>query len=117
MRTEEVTMSKTVEEDYREGDTRLTETEMRKRLALYRDPAITDELYTFGNMMIEKAVERFKGLDSKAAAIAAYSIGIITLLVSTQAGWTKVLQAWAILPIFSALSAFVSAACAVSALW
>jgi hypothetical protein len=110
-------MSKALEKEYCDGDSRLTETELRKRLALYTDPAITDELYDFGKMMVEKAVERFKGLDTKAAAIAAYSIGIITLLASTQTAWVKALQVLAVLPIFSAIAAFVSAAYAVSALW
>lgn len=110
-------MSEVLAREYCVGDSRLTEKEMRKRLASYTDTAITDELYGFGEMMVEKAVDRFKGLDTKAAAIAAYSIGIITLLVSTQGSWVSTLRGWAVFPILSALAAFISAACAVSALW
>src|SRR5882762_5242795 len=111
-------MTKEIKKDEHSApDSRLTESDVREILASYKDTAVTDELYRFGQVMVEKALERFKGLDTKATAIAAYSIGIITLLVSTQTTWARTLQAWAILPVFSGLNAFLSAACAVSALW
>lgn len=102
---------------YRDGDPRLTETEVRKRLASYNDTAVTDELYTFGTRMVDKALERFKGLDTKAVAVAAYSIGIITLLVSSKATQEAGLGWMVVFPLGSAIAAFVAAACAVSALW
>lgn len=110
-------MSNKTGDQFSERDSRLTESDVREILASYKDAAVTDELYRFGQVMVEKALERFKSLDTKATAIAAYSIGIITLLVSTQTTWAKTLQAWAFLPVFCGLTAFISAACAVSALW
>jgi hypothetical protein len=67
--------------------------------------------------MVDKALERFRSLDTKAAAIAAYSIGVITLLVSTKATQTAGLGWLVVFPLGSAIAAFVSAACAVSAFW
>jgi len=91
--------------------------EVRERLAAYQEPKITDELYDFGKMLITETLDRVKALDNKAAAIAAYSVGLITLLVSTRANWSTGLHAWAAgLPLCGGVAAFFAALYAVSAL-
>jgi hypothetical protein len=90
-------------------NTRLTDGEVRARLALIPDKAVADEIYSFGSRMVDRTLERFKNLDTKAAAIGAYSIGIITLLVSSVEEWRLSLMIAAVL-------AFISAAFAVSSL-
>jgi hypothetical protein len=97
---------------------RLSEDAIRQRLASYKSPEVTNELYAFGKMMVDEVVDRFKSLDTKATAIAAYSIGLITILVSTRASWrsaTHPLVGYA--PLVSGAIAFASAAVAVSTLW
>ena len=70
-------------------NTKLSDAEVKARLASYKSSEVTDELYDFGKMMIDEAIDRFKSLDTKATAIAAYSIGLITILVSTQTVWAR----------------------------
>jgi hypothetical protein len=58
-------------------------------------------------VLLNEAVARVSRLDTKASYIAAYSIGIITLLVSTSSGWaTRIHIIW--LPIASGVVAFLS---------
>ena len=66
---------------------RLTEAIVRQRLASYQESRITDELYDFGKMLMNEALDRVKTLDTKAATIAGYSVGLITLLTATRATW------------------------------
>jgi hypothetical protein len=94
----------------------LNEAEVRKRLGSYTATAVTDELYDFGKMMVDEAIDRFKTLDSKATAIAAYALALITFLASQTTSATT--HSWATyVPIASAIVAFSAAAIAVSALW
>ena len=98
--------------------TKLSDDEVKRRLGLYKDSEVTNELYDFGKMMVDEAVDRFKTLDSKATAIAAYAIGLITILVSTQTVWTNTAHLWAIYAtLASGIIAFAAAAFGVSALW
>lgn len=91
-----------------------TEAEIRERLVSYEDTGVTDELYDFGKMLVAEAVERNSRLETKATAIAAYSIGIITLLASSYGNWSKAVHSWIIpIPFFGALAAFVAAIYAV----
>jgi hypothetical protein len=97
--------------------TRLNDAEVKARLTSYKSSEVTDELYDFGKMMIDEAIDRFKSLDTKATAIAAYSIGLITILASTQSIWTKA-HSWVVyIPPASGLIALAAAAFAISALW
>src|SRR5260370_27001774 len=97
--------------------TQLTEQDVRKRLAVYQDPSVTDELYAFGQMLIHDAVERLSKSDTKAGAIAAYSGGLIALLVATSPSWAIHLKSWhALLPLTAVLSLFLSAIFAVSSI-
>lgn len=97
--------------------TRLSDAQVKARLMSYKPSEVTDELYDFGKMMIDEAIDRFKSLDTKATAIAAYSIGLITILVSTQTVWMKA-HSWAVyVPPASGLIALAAAAFAISCLW
>lgn len=89
----------------------LSNNEIRERLASYSDPKITDQLYEVGKSLVAENLDRVKTLDNKAASIAAYSIGLITLLVSTRSGWAGATRTWTTgLPICAGIAAF-SAAC------
>jgi hypothetical protein len=97
--------------------TSLNDDEVKARLMSYTSLEVTEELYGFGKMMIDEAIDRFKSLDAKATAIAAYSIGVITIFVSTQSIWTKA-TSWALYaPPVSGLMALAAAAFAISSLW
>lgn len=94
--------------------TNLTEQDVRKRLASYEDSTVTDELYTFGKMLTDDAIERLSKSDAKAGAIAAYSGGLIALLASTSPMWATHLNSRQIaVPVFALLSLFLSAALSV----
>lgn len=67
----------------------LTEKEVRERLEIAEDPEIIDELYDFGRSLANHVAEDILRIDSKAASLAAYSGGVLTLLVSTMGVWTK----------------------------
>ena len=98
-------------------NTKLSDAEVKARLASYKSSEVTDELYDFGKMMIDEAIDRFKSLDTKATAIAAYSIGLITILVSTQTVWARA-HSWAVYaPPVGGLIALGAASFAISALW
>lgn len=97
--------------------TSLNDDEVKGRLISYESSEVTDELYDFGKMMIDEAIDRFKSLDAKATAIAAYSIGVITILVSTQTIWTKATSWTLYVPPVSGLIALAAAAFAISSLW
>lgn len=66
---------------------RLSEKDVRDRLALCTDTNVIDELYIFGQMMLKETVTRVRLMDTKAASMAAYGGAIVTLLVSTSAAW------------------------------
>lgn len=88
---------------------KLSEEEVNKRLQSYDNEGVTDELYDFGKMLVNELIERNNKLDTKAASMAAYAIGIITLLTSTYAGWSKVHYSLGIpFPLLGALTAFVA---------
>jgi len=70
----------------------LTLDEVKTRLSSYSDNQVTDELYTFGEALVSDAVDRIAKLDSKASALAAYSGGIVTILISTSGLWGKLLH-------------------------
>jgi hypothetical protein len=91
------------------------EADVRSRIESYEDSGVTDELYDFGKMLVAEALDRNSRLETKAAAIAAYAIGIITLLVSSYVSWGKAVHSLVIpVPIFGAFAAFVAAAYAVT---
>ncbi|SRR6266446_5456918 len=95
----------------------LTEDEVIARLGEVKIPEVTDELYSFGEMMVDEVVDRLKTLETKATWIAAYSIGLITILVSLQVKWTGTFHPWALSALaLSGAIAFAAAATAVSAL-
>jgi hypothetical protein len=66
---------------------KLKEDEVKKRLESCTSSGVVDELYDFGKTLVSDIVERHNRLEGKAATIAAYSIGVITLLASTYGNW------------------------------
>lgn len=93
--------------------------EAKERLKIVERSAVasevTNEIYDFGKMLVSEAVARVSRLDTKAASVAAYAIGMITLLVSTSSAWASRMNiAW--LPIFVGAVAFLSAVFGVIAL-
>jgi hypothetical protein len=98
---------------------KLKQEEVRERLESYShsDTGVTDELYDFGKMLVAEVIDRNNRLETKAAAIAAYSIGIITLLASTYGSWSKVVLSIGLpIPVFGAIAALVATICAVRGL-
>jgi hypothetical protein len=68
---------------------RLTEAEVKERLESYEDESITEELYGFGKMLVQDAVNRLNSADAKAAGVAAYCGGLLTVLSATFSIWSK----------------------------
>lgn len=92
---------------------KLKESEVRQRLESYTDPGVTEELYEFGRMLVTDITERTSHLETKAASIAAYSLGIITLLASTYSIWIGKVSTIGIL--IGVIAAFTATVYAVSA--
>ena len=96
---------------------KLNEATVIERLKAYHDERVTDELYDFGKMLMAEMIDRNKGLETKAASMAAYSIGIITLLASTFGIWShKVHSILVPLPVFAGVLAFIATCFAIRAL-
>lgn len=68
---------------------RLDDKEVRKRLTFCPDGEVTDEIYTFGQRLLDQAIENLRRIEAKAASVAAYSGGVITILVSSAAAWSR----------------------------
>lgn len=66
--------------------------EIKDRLASYEDPKTTEDLYDFGEMLINEGVERAHWLDLKAGVLAGFSGAIVALLLSTFSNWKSALQ-------------------------
>src|SRR2546421_3798139 len=95
----------------------LTEKQVLDRLRSVDKSDVTDELYGFGRMMVDDVLDRLKSIETKGTWIAAYSIGLITILVSIQAKWPGAFNSWAVSAMaLSAAVAFAAAATAASAL-
>jgi len=93
---------------------RLSEPEVRERLGLCLDSNVIDEVYSFGQLMLNATVETTRILDSKAASMAAYGGAIVTLLVSTTGGWVHLGNTWTlIIAAIAAISGFGAAIFAV----
>ena len=76
----------------------LTDNEVATRLESYGDNKdVTDELYGFGTMMLNDSVARIGKMDTKAAALAAYSGALIAVLAATRDLWTKMQHAQVVL--------------------
>lgn len=64
---------------------RLTEAEVKRRLAACESADCVDELYSFGLMMVNESLDTLHRLDAKAYAIAGYSGATLTALLSVAA--------------------------------
>lgn len=88
---------------------RLTEQEVRKRLAVCKQTEVIDEVYTFGQMLLNEAITNFRGLDTKAGSLAAYGAAIVTLLVSSSKTWLGLGNRWtAVFGLLAGLTAFLA---------
>ena len=82
---------------------RLDEAEVRNRLVLAKgNPAVVDELYNFGLLLLKEAAEDIRRLDTKAAAMAGYSGAVVTVLISSVSLWRGLLSPFATLFVFIA---------------
>lgn len=94
----------------------LTDNEITARLESYDDPKVTDELYGFGTMMLQDSVARMGKMDAKAAALAAYSGGLITVLVATRDVWMRLQHAQAVLITIAAALLLLGAGAAIASM-
>ena len=95
----------------------LSKEEVKRRLALYENDEVTQELYGFGTMLINNAVQRLSRINTTAGLTAAYCAGLITILTSTATVWTKGIGPWErLLPIGAAAIAGLAAALAISSM-
>ncbi len=93
---------------------RLSEEEVRRRIALCTKTDVVDEVYTFAQMLLKETVTRVRLIDTKAASMAAYGGAIVTLLFSTSGTWSHLGDKWTVIIAAAAgLSAFVAAVLAV----
>jgi len=94
------------------------EDEVQSRLGSYNDDEVTAQLYDFGRMMLQDATDRMAKWDSKGTAIVAYSGAVITVLVSTQAIWSRQLDTVAVwLLLASGVAAAIAGFAAVHSLF
>jgi hypothetical protein len=75
-------------------NTRLSEEEVLERLKLCEDPAIVDEVYTFGQTLEKETIDQIRTVESKATSFAAYGAAIVTLLVSSSSIWSGLGNRW-----------------------
>jgi hypothetical protein len=61
------------------GDS-LSKDEVKRLVYLYKDPGITNELYTFGTMLLSEIQQRSGQIDAKAGTVLAWSTGILAFL-------------------------------------
>ena len=98
-------------------NTQLSEATVRQRLASYKDPTVTDELYGFGQALVHDAIDRLSKSDTKAGAMAAYNGALLALLASTASIWTVHLHSWQrISPILAVACLFFAAMFAISSI-
>jgi hypothetical protein len=74
----------------------LDEKEVRRRLESYTDAKVTDELYDFGRLLLQDAIDRIAKSDSSAFGVAAYCGGLIAVVVSSLSAWRVGFDPWAI---------------------
>jgi hypothetical protein len=97
--------------------TDLSKEEVKRRLTLYEDNEVTEELYRFGTMLIHDAVDNLSKINGTAGATAAYCAGLITILISTATVWSNGIGLWErFLPIGAVVIAGFAAALAISSM-
>jgi hypothetical protein len=70
----------------------LTKDDVKELIYSYEQPQVTDELYTFGAMLLNEVQERSGQIDSKAAVILGWATGILAFLFtqfSSESGWVN----------------------------
>ena len=83
--------------------------DIKKRIQNSGDDVI-EELYSFGEKLVSDAVDRLAKSDNKAAAIAAYCGGLVTLALSTSPIWGKYLSLYSSIFVVTALLCLIVAA-------
>jgi MFS family permease len=95
--------------------TKISEEDVRMRLASYTDASVTNELYSFGTMLLDDGVDRLGKSDTKASAIAGYAGALIAVLASTAGIWRTHTHSWHLLfPVAAIIALFLAALFAVS---
>jgi hypothetical protein len=95
----------------------LNQEEVRRRLGAYTDNETTDELYSFGLILVNESKDRYNGFDDKATKIAGYAGAIIALLISQFRTLRSLVDPWAMyLVLGAALLCLVSAGIGINAL-
>jgi hypothetical protein len=92
----------------------LDEKQVRERIALAKGkPDVVNQLYDFGDMLLRDAVARNAAIDSKAASIAGYAGGLVTVLIATSGIWASQTD-WLLtsLTVFAGVVAAGAGACA-----
>lgn len=94
----------------------LTYETVKRRVEKVSD-GVVDELYAFGQILVADAVDRIAKSDSKAAALAVYGGGVITVLISTSVLWGKLLHgAFLVVAVLAILVLMVAAWLAISSI-
>lgn len=84
---------------------------MKRLVYLYKDPGITNELYTFGTMLLSEIQQRSSQIDAKAGTVLAWSTGILAFLFAYMNHATGVINlsftfASAVFTLLALVSAF-----------
>lgn len=96
---------------------RLETSEVKKRIESYNSPETTNELYSFGYMLVAEAVDRIHKMESKAGTLAGYSGAILALIISTFSLWHGYFQTPERVAMYcAALTVFLAEGCALWAL-
>ena len=70
----------------------LTKDAVKDLIYSYKEPAVTDELYAFGAMLLAEVQERSGQIDSKAATVLGWASGILAFLFTqfgNASGWVS----------------------------
>jgi hypothetical protein len=99
------------------NEDQLNQDEVKQRLAAYKDNETTDELYSFGLVLVNELKDRYKGFDDKATKIAGYAGAVIALLISQFRTLRNLVDPWAMyLVLGAALLSLVSAGIGINAI-
>ena len=91
----------------------LSKEDVRRLVYSYKDTGVTDELYSFGKMLLSETEERAKQIDSKSTAVLGWATAIVVFL------FTQLTKASGVLNLSFGLAGFfglLAVGCAYAAL-
>jgi hypothetical protein len=95
----------------------LSENEVERRLALCTDVKVGDELYEFGERLLNYRIDISHRLDSKASAMAGYAGVVLTVLLSTYGTWESAVgQVGFLIMALAGIAVFLAAVLAITAM-